>query len=367
MRSPPSPARLPAYPVAGGISLMAVAVSALTGLGRWPIQRFEVTPSAFRAEPWRLLTSALPHLDVLHLTGDVLGFWLFATLLEDVLGHAALLGLVVLFAAGSAAAQFAVGVGGVGLSGVVYGLFAMVWVLTPRDRRFTGAVDARTVQIFGVWFFFCILATYLRVMSIGNMSHASGALLGALVGAAMSARRPGDRVLAGSAIPAVLALSFAGATVLRPRVNFTHDNFASTEVAYQALQSGNFDGAIASYREAVAMNGDDSVAWYNLGIAYESAQRGDESVAAFRRSYEIDPHTTHHREAYLAAAYFFAVEAQKKGEHERVIALLRPLVEMNPDDVLVWFTLLESYEALGRVGEANEARERVLSAGDGGR
>ena len=369
MRTPPSPARLLAYPVAGGISLMAIAVSALTGLGRWPIGRFEVGPTAFRTEPWRLLTSALPHLDILHLTFDVLGFWLFATLLEDVLGHVALLALVALFAAGSAAAQYAVAVGGVGLSGVVYGLFAMLWVLTSRDRRFTGAVDARTVQVFGVWFFFCILATYLRVMVIGNMAHASGALLGALVGAVMSARVPRNRVLAGLGIPAVLALSFAGATVLRSRVNLSRENFGSTQLGYQAIQAGRFEDAIGSYREAIAMNGEDSVAWYNLGIAYESAQRGDEAVAAFRRSYQLDPSAAHHRGAYLSASHRFALEAQQKGDYPKAIALLRSVVEVNPDDTYAWMALSVSYRALGRTEEAEgateEAARRMRNGGNG--
>jgi membrane associated rhomboid family serine protease/Tfp pilus assembly protein PilF len=367
MRSPPSPARLPAYPIAGGLSLMAIAVTVMTGVGRWPIERFEMGPTTFRTEPWRLLTSALPHLEVLHLTGDILGFWLFATLFEEVLGHARLLALIVLFAAGSAAAQYAVGVGGVGLSGVVYGLFAMAWVLSSRDRRFAGAVDARTVQVFGVWFVLCFVATHLKVTSIGNMAHASGALLGALAGAAMSARGRGYRVLAGAGIPAVLAASFAGATVLRPRVNLSHDGFASTQLGYQAIQAGHFDEAIGHYREAIAMNGEDPIAWYDLGIAYESSGRGDESVAAFRRSYEIDPKMTHHREAYLAAARQFAEEAQHKGDHERAIALLRPLIAVDANDTLTWLSLCLSYHALGRVGEEREAMDQLLRiAPDGG-
>lgn len=359
MRSPPSPVRLPAYPVAGGISLMAIAVTAMTGLRRWPIERFDVGPTTFHGEPWRLLTSALPHLDPLHLLFDVYWFWVFGTLLEEVLGHVRVLALVVLFAAGSAAAQYAVGVGGVGLSGVGFGLFAMTWVLTPRDRRFAGAVDTRTVQLFGVWFFFCILATYLGVMAIGNVAHAVGALLGALVGAAMSARAVERRVMAAFAIPVVLALSFAGATFLRARVNLRHDDYGSAQLGYQALQAGHFDDAVRHYREATAMNGEDSAAWYNLGLACESAGRGDESLAAFRRSYELDPVTVHHRDAYRFAAHRFAREAQQQGDHERAIAMLRPWVAIDPGDALAWLTLSLSYHALGREAEEREARDQA--------
>src|SRR5215831_3501277 len=142
MRSPPSPARLPAYPVTGGVGLMAIAVTVMTGLGRWPIGRFEVGPTAFRGEPWRLFTSILPHANAIHLLFDVGCLWVFGTLLEEVLGHARLLALVALLAAGSGAAQYAVHAGGIGLSGVTYGLFALLWVLSPRDDRFAGVMDA---------------------------------------------------------------------------------------------------------------------------------------------------------------------------------------------------------------------------------
>ncbi len=346
---------------------MAIAVTVMTGLHRWPIERFEVGPTAFRGEPWRLLTSALPHLDPLHLLFDVYWLWVFATLFEEVLGHVRVLGLIVLFAAGSAAAQYAVGVGSVGLSGVGYGLFAMAWVLTSRDRRFAKAVDARTVLAFGVWFFFCILATYLRVMAIGNMAHASGALLGALVGAAMSARAIRSRVAAGLGVPVVLALSFAGATILRPRVNLSHDAYGSAQLGYQALQAGRLEEAIRDYREAIAMNGEDAATWYNLGIAYESAERGDESVAAFRRLYELDGYTAHHRDAYFEAAHRFAREAQQQGDHRRVVAMLGPIVALDPDDAIGWLALSISYHALGMEAEEREAAAHALRRpGDGG-
>src|SRR5262249_14730936 len=161
-----SPARLPAYPVAGGIGLMAIAVTLMTGSGRWPLDRFEVGPTMFRGEPWRLFTSMLPHVNAIHLLLDVYMLWIFGTLVEEVLGHARLLGLVALFAAGSMAAGYALSVGGVGLSGVDYGLSGMLWVLSRRDRRFAGAVDALTTQILVGWFFFCIVTTYMKIWTV---------------------------------------------------------------------------------------------------------------------------------------------------------------------------------------------------------
>jgi membrane associated rhomboid family serine protease len=222
MRSPPSPTLVLSYPVTGGVGLMAGAVTFMTLTSRWAVGRFEVRPSAFWSEPWRLFTSVLPHLDVFHLVFNVYWLWIFGTLLEEVLGHVRLLGLVALFAAGSMSAQFAVGHGAVGLSGVGYGLFALLWVLSSRDRRFAEAVDARTAQLFALWFVVCVVATYTKIWAVGNVAHGVGAVLGGLVGAAMSARTPRTRLLAAAGVPVLLAASFAGATVLRPRANLSH-------------------------------------------------------------------------------------------------------------------------------------------------
>jgi hypothetical protein len=56
--------------------------------------------------------------------------------------------LVILFAAGSSAAELAVLKNGIGLSGVGYGLFALLWILSRNDERFRNAVDSQTISLF---------------------------------------------------------------------------------------------------------------------------------------------------------------------------------------------------------------------------
>ena len=58
-----------------------------------------------------------------------------------------LLGLILLFAAGSAAAEYAFSQGGLGLSGVTFGLFGMLWMLARNDRRFADGVDWRAAGL----------------------------------------------------------------------------------------------------------------------------------------------------------------------------------------------------------------------------
>src|SRR6185312_14516259 len=123
-------------------------------------------------------------------------------------------------------------------SGVTYGLFGVAWVLSKRDRRLRSAADKATAQVFAGWFVLCIVLTRLNVMSDANVAHAAGAILGAIMGAAMIAHTLPLRALAVAGVAAVCAASAAGATVLRPRVNLSPESAEnmSFQLGYVAIQ-----------------------------------------------------------------------------------------------------------------------------------
>jgi len=141
------------FPVTGATVLLAVVVSVA-----WWTKLLDVEPLLADAhvrqwQLWRLLTCALPHLNPIHLLFDVYWTWVFGTLIEMTWGHIATLLVFALLAAGSGAAQYALASGGAGLSGVGYGLFGLLWVLSHRDRRFAGVIDQQTAGLFVGWFF----------------------------------------------------------------------------------------------------------------------------------------------------------------------------------------------------------------------
>jgi membrane associated rhomboid family serine protease len=144
---------------------------------------------AFHGETWRLLTSCLPHVNLLHLVFNLYWIWVFGTLVEDAFGQARTGALLLFLAAGSSAVAGAFGEDGVGLSGVGYGLFALLWVLGRYDRYFREAVDNQTTVLFVGWFFVCIVLTHADAMRVGNIAHGAGAALGALAGLAVAERR----------------------------------------------------------------------------------------------------------------------------------------------------------------------------------
>ena len=83
-------------------------------------------------------------------------------------------------AAGSSAAQYAVGAGGIGLSGIGYGLFGYLWMAARQDDSYAGTIDRSTTKLFVGWFFLCLVLTYLGVWNIANVAHGAGAVLGVL-------------------------------------------------------------------------------------------------------------------------------------------------------------------------------------------
>jgi membrane associated rhomboid family serine protease len=137
-----------------------------------------------RGQLWRLVTSIFPHIDILHLAFNLYWLWVLGTVVERVYGHAKTILLLALLAVGSNSLDFAFDQGGVGLSGVGYGLFGLLCVLSERDERFRGAIDRRTVQLFVGWFFICIVTTLTHTFVVANVAHGAGAILGALAGLA---------------------------------------------------------------------------------------------------------------------------------------------------------------------------------------
>jgi membrane associated rhomboid family serine protease len=273
---------LPRYPIAGGISLLAIFVT-----GAW-WAKMDVSPlletaMIRRGELWRLVTSILPHGGALHLIFNVYWLWVFGTLVEQVLGPIKTAGLILLFAVASNALEFAFLTGGIGLSGVGYGLFGLLWVLSSRDERFRDAVDRGTIQVFVVWFFVCIVLTLTKVMLIANLAHAGGAVLGILAGFAIA--RPDRRIPIAAGIGAFVLLSLGAATLWRPVLNLSgHAGYEEARWGYDALVANRNQEAARWFRDAVAYQPAMSEFWYDLGVACERVHDAPKAVRAYRKA-----------------------------------------------------------------------------------
>ncbi len=209
---------------------------------------------------------------------------------EEQLGSGRTLGIYALLAVGSITAEQALFHGAVGLSGVVYGLFGLLWVLGRSDPRFLGTIDRQTAQLLVGWFFLCIVLTVTNVMGVANVAHGAGFVLGALLGCTMAARSIPKRLRNAAILAVVLLLCIAGGTVARPYVNLTDDvGHELAYMGYKALDGGDPKKAADLYERAVAVDANVSDWWINLGIAYERLGRTEDAIGAFTHAAALKP------------------------------------------------------------------------------
>ena len=286
---------LPKYPVTAGIAALAIAAT-IAWWAKVDVSALFETADIRRGQLWRLFTSIFLHLDVLHLLFNVWWLWIFATRIERVFGHMKTALLVILFAVGSGSLDFALSHGGVGLSGVGYGFFGLLWVLSRKDERFQGALEPRTVNLFVGWFFVCIFTTVAGIYRVANVAHGAGALLGALLGFGITV--PRLRVVTNIAVSLLCTLGILGSTIGRPYVNLSHtEGYQEAKWGYDALLANEDQKALRWLRDASRYQPKTPVIWFDLGIAYQRV--GDLTAAkkAYQRAHDLAPDESKYSDA----------------------------------------------------------------------
>jgi len=173
-----------------------------------------ILPRMWTGELWRPFTSTLMHGGFIHAAFNVYWLAIFGPALENRFGWYRTLGLIVLLGYVSMMCEYVVGsfnrdepVMIVGLSGIVYGLFGILWVGRRWCREFHAVCDNRTGQIFFGWFVLCILFTHFGLMSVANIAHGAGVAFGALYGLVIFDVRRRLRWAVPAAVITVLVLS----------------------------------------------------------------------------------------------------------------------------------------------------------------
>jgi membrane associated rhomboid family serine protease len=295
MRPAPKWTEFPRYPVIAGTAILAVSVT-IAWWSKQNISPLFETAMIRRGELWRLLTAVLPHSSLLHLVFNIYWLWVFGTIIESVYGHFRTAALIAIFAVGSGAMEFAFSLGGVGLSGVGYGLFGLLWVLSRQDDRFHDAIDQKTVQLFVLWFFFCIATTLMHIFSVGNIAHGAGAILGALTGAAIV--YPQRRTLITAGIGIIILFGLWGSTFGRPKINLSGKaGYEEGQWGYTALRANHNQEAVHWFRDAATYQPKLAVYWFDLGIAYHRLGNTAAAKAAYQKALQLEPDNAEYSEA----------------------------------------------------------------------
>lgn len=96
----------------------------------------------------------------------------------------------------------------------------------------------------------------------------------------------------------MLVAVLIGCTWGRPWINFSKDRGdAEGQIAYDDLQAGRNEDALAWLRDAVRMQPNTPSYWFNMGIAYERLSRQAEASAAYRKALELEPDNPEYKSA----------------------------------------------------------------------
>lgn len=133
------------------------------------------------AQPWRVVTPALIHFSMLHITMNLIMWWHFGGLIEIKQSTRRLITLFFFAAIISNTAQYLVSSANFGgMSGVVYALFGYVWIYTKYKPN-EGITMAPA--LFGVSLFWMAAGFFeLLPMNIANTAHLTGLLSGLVFG-----------------------------------------------------------------------------------------------------------------------------------------------------------------------------------------
>ena len=129
---------------------------------------------------WGLITSVFVHTQLWHIAFNVYWLWILGGALEHSIGHVYWLVFFIMAALVSSGIQFgASGSSGIGLSGVGYGMFGFMWVARDHYPEFQMILTKQIVILFVSWLIFCVVASFLHIMNVGNGAHIGGLLFGA--------------------------------------------------------------------------------------------------------------------------------------------------------------------------------------------
>lgn len=132
---------------------------------------------------WAILATTVVHspTNPLHIVFNVMAFSVLGRLIETIYGpfRLALLLIALGFVASSAQLEFD-GLG-IGLSGVVYGIFGFMIGASPSNPFLWWFVKKNAVSLIG-WAVIAVLISQTSTLKIGNVAHFSGLFYGAICG-----------------------------------------------------------------------------------------------------------------------------------------------------------------------------------------
>jgi rhomboid protease GluP len=210
---------------------------------------------------WGLVTCIFVHGSWIHLLFNMIWLYQIGLVLEATLNQGVYF-LIVLAAAivGSTCEMLISGSTGIGMSGVVYALFGLMWAGRTMIPAWASVATPQNLQIMVGWGLFCIVATKLHFLQIANGAHGGGFLLGLCLGFLFFSIRP-HRLWA---IPLALLV---GVSVLAVTWMPWSPDWTFWK-AGKEFDKQHYTQAIRWYHTSLAEGGEAQTIWHNIGAAW---------------------------------------------------------------------------------------------------
>ena len=164
---------------------------------------------------------------------------------------------------------------------------------------------------------------------------------------------PGARLAACALIAVLAVLTWRQAGAYQDDYTIWTDTIAKNPNAWLAhknlgvvlMDRGDFDGAIASYRQALEINPDDEQGHHDLALALATAGQPDEAIKRLHEALRLDDH-------YAAAHASLGLLYDQRGRGDEALAQYERALVLDPQDVGTLNNLAELLVRLGRVPEA---------------
>ena len=153
--------------------------------------RVDPLASVKKGQVWRLITPIFPHLGPIHLLFNLIWLYQLGGVVEARVGHRTLAWVVLASAVFSNLGQAVIptldlfpseitgGSFGIGMSGVVYGVFGYLWLKSRLDRSSGFMLPQSTVLVLLGWLLVCMTPL---IKDVANVAHVVGLLTGMAAG-----------------------------------------------------------------------------------------------------------------------------------------------------------------------------------------
>ena len=103
-------------------------------------------------------------------------------------------------------------------------------------------------------------------------------------------------------------------------------------LAQECLDSGKYEEAVDTYKQAIKVNPDDAVAYNKLGIAYRSAGKMQESLEALKQAIKI-------KSDYAEAHYELGLTYRSSFKNQEALDSYIKAVRINPEFTKAYYSL----------------------------